>query len=79
LPVSSRRRCCSSEAKTARRRGRTGRLLNAARLGDYPALAGRAAQTIPNAAVVEFPDLGHSPHVEAPERFHQALLEKLSK
>jgi pimeloyl-ACP methyl ester carboxylesterase len=26
---------------------------------------------------VEFPDLGHSPQVEAPDRFHDALLEVL--
>ena len=49
----------------------------AARLGNYPELARRAVKTIPDATLVEFPELGHSPHVEAPERFHQALLDKL--
>ncbi len=49
----------------------------AARLGNYPALARRAAASNPNVRLVEFPELGHAPQVEAPERFHQALLEAL--
>ncbi len=49
----------------------------AARLGNYPALGRRAAQMIPNATLVEFDDLGHSPQVEAPERFNRALLQAL--
>jgi pimeloyl-ACP methyl ester carboxylesterase len=49
----------------------------AQRLGDYPALGRRAAAAIPGAKLVEFPDLGHSPQVEAPDRFHDALLEVL--
>ncbi|MDH5834679.1 alpha/beta fold hydrolase [Luteimonas kalidii] len=49
----------------------------AARLGDYPALGQRAAATIPDAELVAFDDLGHSPQVEAPERFNAALLEAL--
>lgn len=44
------------------------------RLGDYPELGRRAARAIPQADLVEFPDLGHSPQVEAPRRFHAALL-----
>lgn len=48
------------------------------RLGNYPVLARRAAETIPDATLVEFPDLGHSPQVEAPGRFHKALLEGLA-
>ncbi len=50
----------------------------AARLGNYPVLGRRAAQAIPNATLVEFDDLGHSPQVEAPERFNRALLEALA-
>jgi pimeloyl-ACP methyl ester carboxylesterase len=50
----------------------------AARLGNYPELGRRAARTIPDATLVEFPELGHSPQVEAPEAFHRALLEGLS-
>jgi hypothetical protein len=29
--------------------------------------------------LVEFEDLGHSPQIQAPERFHKALLEGLAK
>jgi pimeloyl-ACP methyl ester carboxylesterase len=50
----------------------------AARLGNYPELGRRAARAIPDATLVEFPELGHSPQVEAPEAFHRALLEGLS-
>jgi pimeloyl-ACP methyl ester carboxylesterase len=49
----------------------------AQRLGDYPVLGRRAAAAIPRAKLVEFADLGHSPQVEAPDRFHDALLEAL--
>jgi pimeloyl-ACP methyl ester carboxylesterase len=49
----------------------------AQRLGDYPVLGRRAAASIPGAKLVEFPDLGHSPQVEAPDRFHDALLDAL--
>ena len=49
----------------------------AATLGDYPALGRAAAQAIPDATLVEFADLGHSPQVEAPARFHAALREAL--
>lgn len=48
-----------------------------ARLGDYPALGKAAAAVIPNAQLIEFADLGHSPQVEAPERFHAELLKAL--
>ncbi|GAB3333486.1 alpha/beta hydrolase [Marilutibacter aestuarii] len=49
----------------------------AARLGDYPVLGRWAAGAIPDATLVEFPELGHSPQVEAPARFHAALLDAL--
>ncbi|MET7141356.1 alpha/beta hydrolase [Xanthomonas sp. PPL139] len=51
----------------------------AATLGDYPALGKRAAAAIPGARLVAFDDLGHSPQVEAPQRFNAALLEALVK
>jgi len=51
----------------------------AARLGRYPELGRRAVQAIPGARLIEFPDLGHSPQVEAPDRFHEALLEALGR
>ncbi|WP_058834046.1 alpha/beta fold hydrolase [Luteimonas abyssi] len=47
-------------------------------LGDYPALGRRAAEAIPGATLVAFDDLGHSPQVEAPERFERALLDALA-
>ncbi|HCL2746085.1 TPA: alpha/beta hydrolase, partial [Pseudomonas aeruginosa EF8E] len=48
-----------------------------ARLGNYAQLGKDAARRIPQATLVEFPDLGHTPQIQAPERFHQALLEGL--
>lgn len=43
-------------------------------LGNYPVLGKEAAKRIPHAQLIEFPDLGHSPQVQAPARFHEALL-----
>jgi pimeloyl-ACP methyl ester carboxylesterase len=51
----------------------------AKRLGNYPELGRRAASAIPGAVLVEFPDLGHSPQVEAPARFHEAFLKALAE
>jgi pimeloyl-ACP methyl ester carboxylesterase len=48
-----------------------------ATLGDYPKLGKAAAAAIPGARLVEFPDLGHAPQIQAPERFHKALLDGL--
>jgi pimeloyl-ACP methyl ester carboxylesterase len=48
-----------------------------AKLGDYPALAQAAVARIPQARLVEFPDMGHAPQIQAPEIFHKALLEGL--
>jgi pimeloyl-ACP methyl ester carboxylesterase len=48
-----------------------------ATLGNYPALGKAAAARIPHAELVEFPDLGHSPQIQAPDIFHKALLEGL--
>jgi pimeloyl-ACP methyl ester carboxylesterase len=47
-----------------------------ATLGNYPVL-GKAAARIPKARLIEFPDLGHSPQIQAPEVFHKALLDGL--
>lgn len=49
-----------------------------ARLADYPTLGKSAAARIPNVKLVEFDDLAHSPQIQAPERFNQALLKALS-
>ncbi|SEM79214.1 Pimeloyl-ACP methyl ester carboxylesterase [Luteibacter sp. UNCMF331Sha3.1] len=45
----------------------------AAKLGDYPALGKEAAARIPGARFVLLDGLGHSPMIEAPERFYEAL------
>jgi|TARA_R100000501_G_scaffold15823_2_gene28768 pimeloyl-ACP methyl ester carboxylesterase len=44
------------------------------RLRPIPDLAPEAVARIPDARLVTFPDLGHSPQVEAPERFEERLL-----
>ena len=46
-------------------------------LGNYPKLAANAAARIPGATLVTFPTLGHSPQVEEPEKFDEALLAAL--
>nr|WP_246549501.1 alpha/beta hydrolase [Ancylobacter oerskovii] len=46
----------------------------AATLGNYAELGKAAAKAIPNATLIEFQKLGHSPQVESPEAFHKALL-----
>ncbi|WOJ90809.1 alpha/beta hydrolase [Methylocapsa polymorpha] len=48
-----------------------------AQLGRYPELARLAEKAIPNARLVEFPELGHAPQIQDPETFHKALLEGL--
>jgi pimeloyl-ACP methyl ester carboxylesterase len=48
-------------------------------LGDYPKLAADAAARIPGAKLVTFPTLGHSPQVEEPDKFNEALLAALGK
>jgi pimeloyl-ACP methyl ester carboxylesterase len=57
------------------RRGTTEEVLGT--LGQYPQLGRAAAKDIPNARLVELERVGHIPHLEAPERFHQALLDFL--
>ncbi len=43
-------------------------------LGNYPALGKAAAARMPHARLIEFPDLGHAPQIQAPDRFHEALM-----
>ena len=43
-------------------------------LGNYAELGKATAKAIPNAELIEFDGLGHSPQVESPEEFHKALL-----
>ncbi len=47
-------------------------------LGNYPALATRTARAIPKSTLVSFPELGHAPQMQAPDRFHKALLQGLA-
>jgi pimeloyl-ACP methyl ester carboxylesterase len=42
-------------------------------LGNYPELGQAAAERIPDARLIEFDDVGHLPHIEAPERYLGAL------
>ncbi|MGU3493326.1 alpha/beta fold hydrolase [Xanthobacteraceae bacterium A53D] len=49
------------------------------KLGNYAELGPAAAKAIPGAKLVTFPDLGHSPQIQAPERFNEALLKGLSE
>jgi pimeloyl-ACP methyl ester carboxylesterase len=46
-------------------------------MGQYPVLGKEAARDIPGAKLVELNNVGHIPHLEAPDRFHAALLEFL--
>lgn len=48
-------------------------------LGDYPKLSREAAARIPDATLVTFADLGHSPQIQAPDRFHAELLKRLQR
>ena len=50
----------------------------AKQLGNYPELGRAAARRIPNAKLIEFPELGHAPQIQAPDQFHEALLKSLS-
>lgn len=45
-----------------------------ATLGQYPELGKKAAAAIPDAKLVEMENVGHIPHLEAPEQFHRELL-----
>jgi len=46
-------------------------------LGNYPVLGKQAVARFPHAQLMEFPDLGHSPQIQAPDRFNQALVQWL--
>ena len=50
----------------------------ASKLGNYPALGRAAAKRIPHATLVEFPELGHAPQIQAPAQFHDTLLKGLA-
>ena len=48
-----------------------------ARLGHYPELAQRTKAAIPDSALIEFPDAGHAPQIQEPEKFNDALIKAL--
>jgi pimeloyl-ACP methyl ester carboxylesterase len=48
-----------------------------AELGNYPKISREVADRIPNATLITFKELGHSPQIQAPEKFHQTLIENL--
>jgi pimeloyl-ACP methyl ester carboxylesterase len=46
-------------------------------VGQYPELGRKTAKLIANSSLVELPGVGHIPHLEAPEIFHEELLKFL--
>jgi len=48
-------------------------------LGNYPVLAKSAVARMPQAQLIEFPELGHAPQIQAPDLFHKALFDALGK
>lgn len=49
-----------------------------ATLGNFPAMSEAAKARIPTAKLVRFADMGHSPQIQDPARFHAALLNGLA-
>ncbi|CAP59692.1 uncharacterized protein PODANS_1_600 [Podospora anserina S mat+] len=47
------------------------------KLGRYELIGKETANRMPNCTLVEFEDLGHAPQIQAPDRFHAALLQWL--
>lgn len=50
-----------------------------AQMGQYPQLGKKTAQAIQNASLVELAGVGHIPHLQTPEKFHEALLKFLKE
>ena len=50
-----------------------------ARLGHYPELAQRTKAAIPGSELIEFPEAGHAPQIQAPDAFNAALLGALER
>lgn len=49
-----------------------------AKLGHYPELAQRTKAAIPGSTLIEFPDAGHAPQIQEPDKFDRALIEGLA-
>lgn len=49
------------------------------KIGQYSVLGKEAAKLIPNAELIEFAGMGHSPQMQNPELFHEALIKTLKK
>jgi pimeloyl-ACP methyl ester carboxylesterase len=49
------------------------------KLGNYLVLGRSAAEAMPGAALAEFEDLGHAPHIQDSERYHKTLFSWLDK
>jgi len=47
-------------------------------MGNYPELGKKTARAIPGSRLVEFENVGHLPHLEAPEKYHPVLLDFLA-
>jgi pimeloyl-ACP methyl ester carboxylesterase len=60
------------EDKTKLARGASGEV--SSRLGNYKRLGKKAASAIPDAALIEYPGVGHIPHLEIPGRFNKDLI-----
>ena len=50
-----------------------------ARLGHYPELAQKTKAAIPGCELIEFPNAGHAPQIQEPEKFNAALLGALGE
>ena len=46
-------------------------------VGQYPELGRKTAKLIPRAKLVEISNVGHIPHMEMKEKFHEAMLDFL--
>ncbi|MFW1771977.1 alpha/beta fold hydrolase [Acinetobacter seifertii] len=49
------------------------------KIGQYSVLGKEAAKLIPNAELIEFAGMGHSPQMQNPKLFHEALFKTLKK
>ncbi len=50
-----------------------------ARLGNYPELAQKTTAAILGSQLIEFPDAGHAPQIQDPQRFNAALIDALAR